>query len=276
MKDINITIVNWKMRDDIDHCLEGLFADIKDSGLDIVTHIIDNSNNIDGIAEMLKAKYPQVVYYNPGRNMGFGAGHNYAQKLVPAKFYLALNPDIEFVPNTDTIKKLLAFFDEYNQVAVLSPRVLNFDGTLQYSCLRFPKFFDPIIRRLNLNKKFKFLQKRVDKYLMVDFDHTKIAPIDFLTGAFLLVKKEFIDQFGLFDERFFMYFEDCDLCRKAWANGYKVYYDADVVVKHKLRRQSADGSPLTAVFLNPVARMHIKSWLKYFHKWGIKNKHYGV
>jgi hypothetical protein len=264
------------MKDDIDRCLASFFRDAEESGLDVIVHIIDSSNNCDGVREMLEQKYPQVVYFNPGKNVGFGNGHNYAHKLVPAKYYLALNPDVELFPGTQSLKNLLDFFNKHNRVGIVAPKLLNLDDTLQFSCLRFPGLFDPIIRRLGLDKRFSYFKKRIDKYLMVDFDHNKTVAVDWVVGAFILMRDDLIQKIGLFDPRFFVYFEDCDLCRRVWEAGYQVYYDAEVMMKHRHRRESADGSQILAVFKNPTARVHIKSWLQYFGKWGVKNKHYGV
>ena len=90
MRDINIVIVNWKMKNDIDRCLGSLFADAKDGGLDIIVHIIDNSRNADGVKELLE-KYVGVKYIDPGGNIGFGKAQNLGFKSAEAKFYLALN-----------------------------------------------------------------------------------------------------------------------------------------------------------------------------------------
>ena len=202
MKDINITIVNWKMKDDIDRCLVSLFQDVKESELDVVVHVVDNSGNQDGIKEMLEEKYSQVEYHNIGKNFGFARAQNLGLGMTEAKFYLALNPDCEFKPNSKTLRKLVDFLNNNEKAGIVGPKLLNEDGSVQESCMRFTKFFDVIYRRLNLHKK------RVDYYLMRDFDHNQTVKVDCMIGAFLMIKKELVDKIGLFDERFFMYFED--------------------------------------------------------------------
>ncbi|MFW5888496.1 MAG: glycosyltransferase family 2 protein [Patescibacteria group bacterium] len=275
MHDINIAIVNWKAKQEIDICLESLFEDIKGSGLQAVVHVVDNSQNADGIKELLKEKYPGVRYIDPGGNIGFGKAQNLAFQKEEARFYLSLNPDIEFLPGRSTIKRMLEFLHKNKKVGLVAPKLLNPDKSIQYSCCRFPGFLDQIARRLDFEKKSKYFKKRVDHYLMKDFDHEQTVPVDWVIGSFMLIKKEAADQVGFFDDRFFMYFEDCDWCRRVWEKGYQIYYIHDTSVIHAHHRDSADGSPIRSLFKNPIARVHLKSWLKYFWKWGIRRKPYG-
>ncbi|MEK7203308.1 MAG: glycosyltransferase [Patescibacteria group bacterium] len=276
MLDINIVIVNWKMKQDIDRCLDSLFAEIKNSQLDILIQIVDNSGNSDGIKEMLYNKYPQVKYLDAGKNLGFGKAQNLGFAKEPAKFYLALNPDIIFIPKERTLEKMIQFMNNNPKVGITGPKLLNLDNTIQYSCNRFPALFDQIIRRLNLDKKFSYCKKRVDYYLMRDFNHNQTIKVDWLMGSFILARKEMVEQIGFFDDRYFMYFEDCDWCRRAWQANWQVFYLTNVVAWHSHRRESVDASPWVSLFKNPVARIHIKSWMKYFFKWGLEKTHYGA
>jgi len=273
MFDINIAIVNWKNKDDISVCLKSLFKDIQASNLQIVVHIIDNSQNADGIKEFLAKKYPNVEtghchvhYIDPGANIGFGKANNLAFQKEKAKYYLALNPDIEFIEK-NTIKKLINFLQKNPKVGIVAPKLLNLDGSIQNSCYRFPQLFDQFYRRFNID--IKYFQRKVDKYLMRDFDHAKNIPVNWIMGSFMLVKAEVTEKIGFFDDRFFMYFEDCDWCRRAWQAEYKVYYFADVTVKHRHRRDSAKGNNFLSFLTNPITRIHLQSWVKYFWKWGI-------
>lgn len=276
MHDINIVIINFKMKDDIDKCLASLFNDIKDSGLTVAVRVIDNSSNSDGIEQMLEQKYPSVKYYNPGINLGFGKAHNLGFGKARARFYLALNPDIIFISGERTLERMVKFLDDNPKAGLVGPKLLNLDGTIQNSCYRFPALFDQIIRRLNLDNKFFWRGKRVNYYLMKDFDHNRTVKVDWLMGAFILAKKELADEIGFFDDRYFMYFEDCDWSRRAWRAGWQVFYFAGIAVRHGHRRETAKASPWIALLNNRIARIHFQSWLKYFAKWGIKKEHYGV
>ena len=275
MKDINVTIVNWKTRDDVDRCLASLFQDALDSEIDIVVHVVDNSNNCDNTEEMLREKYPQVAYLNSKKNLGFAKGQNLGLKMVEAKYYLALNPDCEFQPGTKILRRVVDFFEKNEKIGIVAPKLLNEDGSVQDSCLRFLKFLDPIYRRFNCDSKSKRIKKRIDYYLMKDFDHNSTAKVDWLIGAFLMIRKEVFDKLNGFDEGFFMYFEDCDLCRRAWLSEYEVWYLGDLTLSHRHKRDSAQGSQFVAIFKNPLTRKHTRSWLKYFWKYKFKKAHFG-
>ena len=273
--DINITIVNYKNKDDLSVCLKSLFSDIKNSNLKIIVHIVDNSQNVDGIKEFLNINYPveteryPVHYIDPGDNIGFGKANNLGFGKAKAKFYLALNPDIEFT-ETHTLKKMIDFLNKNAKIGIVGPKLLNLDGSIQNSCYRFPKLFDQFYRRLNF--KIKYFQRKVDNYLMGDFNHNKNIPVDWIMGAFMLAKSELTDKIGFFDDRFFMYFEDCDWCRRIKQAGYQVYYLSNIIARHRHKRDSAqDKHPFLSILTNPMSRIHLKSWLKYFLKWNFIN-----
>lgn len=276
MVDINAVIVNWKMKEDIDKCLDSFFNDLGEGRLKAVVHVVDNSRNSDGIKEMIREKYPEVEYIDPGGNIGFGKAQNLGFARHRASFYLALNPDCEFPSGERVLERMVGSMQEDPEMGMAGPKLLNLDGSLQYSCCRFPAFLDQIGRRLGWDKRSKRFRKRVDHYLMRDFDHERTVPVDWIMGSFMLVKREVAEKVGFFDDRFFMYFEDCDWCRRVWRAGWKVYYLHDIRVKHGHRRDSAESRAWKSILTNPITRVHIKSWLKYFWKWGLRKEHYGV
>ncbi len=270
MHDINITIVNWKMKDDIKKCLETLYQDIAGSGIKTIIHVVDNSGNTDGIKQMLEENFPEVKYIDAGGNIGFGKAQNLGLKSATAEYYLPLNPDIEFIRGEKVFEKLINFMRNNPDAGIIAPKLLNPDNSIQESCYRFPSFFAQISRRLGFNKK------AVDYYLMRDFDHCSTVAVDWVMGSFMFVRAELVEKIGFFDDRYFMYFEDCDWCRRTWLSEKKVYYMPGASVKHAHKRDSAAMSPVLAVFKNKTARIHIKSWLKYFLKWGVRKAHYGI
>jgi len=275
MFDINITIVNYKMREDIEKCLQTLYLDIEDSSLNIVVHVVDNSQNEDGIKDFLKENFSQVVYIDLGGNKGFGRAQNTGFKKEKAKYYLPLNPDIEFTDKQNTIDSMFQYMESNKDIGILGPKTLNLDGSIQYTCNRYFDFFDQIARRLKLDQKLKYFKKKVDRYLMKDFSHDRTVNVDWVIGSFMLLRGEVAEELDFFDDRFFMYFEDCDLCRRTWRKGFRVVYKHDVLVTHGHRRDSANKSPLISIFTNKVTRIHLKSWIQYFLKWGLKKDKFG-
>ncbi len=269
MVDINIVIVNYKMRDDIERCLKTLIKCFNND-LSIIVNIVDNSQNQDNIKEIFKNLPKNINYLDAGGNKGFGFSQNLGMKRTKAKYYFVLNPDVIF-EDENTLVALYDYMEKNLDVGMCGPKLLNFDGSLQYSCFRFPKFFDKPAKQLELDKKFKIFKKRVDYFMMKDFDHNKEICVDWIMGSAMFVRDKAIEDVGFFDERFFMYFEDCDWCRRMWDFGWKVKYVPSIVIKHKHRRDSAKIPGLiSSIIKNPITRIHIKSWLKYFFKWGFK------
>ncbi len=273
--DINIVIVNYKTKDDVDICLSSVFRELKNSDLRVVVHVVDNSANVDNIKRVIENKYPKVRYVDNGGNLGFGAAQNIGLKKERARYYLVLNPDVEFIEGQNILKRMIDFMEGNNQVGIAGPKNLNIDGSVQLSCSRNFGFFDQIFRRLGLDMKNDYFKKKVDRYLMKDFDHNKTVNVDWVIGSFMFIRASALENIGYFDDRFFMYFEDCDLCRRSWEAGLEVRYVHNILVKHKHKRDSAEEHALFSILTNNVTRIHLMSWIKYTLKWGPRKKHFG-
>lgn len=274
MVDISIVIVNYKMREDIDVCLSSVFRELGETDLKIAIHVVDNSQNVDGVKEMIEGKYSRVQYIDSGGNIGFGAAQNIGLKKEKAKYYLILNPDVEFIEGQNTLVRMVKFMEANKEVGIAGPKNLNIDGSVQLSCARNFGIFDQIARRLELDKKSKYFKRKVDSYLMRDFAHNRTIDVDWIIGSFMFVRNELFEKIGYFDDRFFMYFEDCDICRRSWEAKFRVKYIHDIIVKHKHKRDSAGEHPFISPLVNRVTRIHLKSWFKYTLKWGLKKKRF--
>lgn len=268
MYDIVTVTVNYKMRDKILAMLTSLFRDIAGSALKVQPVIVDNASG-DGIKEALTQEFgDRVVFIDAGANVGFGRGNNLGLKQFDAKYYFIANPDLVFLESQPrTIERLYQFMEEHPKVGIVAPQLVLPAGAVQPSCMRFPRFLDQPAYRLGLQKKYDFARRRVEHLHMKDFDHTRTQPIDWATGAALFVRGAWAKQVGFFDERYFMYFEDTDLCRTFWSRGLPVYYKGDIVIQHGHERASARVPGLKSVLLNPLTRIHIASLIKYSLKW---------
>ena len=212
--------------------------------------------------------HPIVIYLDAGGNAGFAHGNNLALKQLDAKYYFVANPDLVFLKDQPrTMERLYDFMEEHPKVGIVAPRLMLLSGETQPSCMRFPKFLDQPIHRLGLQKKYDWARRRVEHLHMKDFDHRKTQPIDWATGAALFVRGKWGKKVGFFDERYFMYFEDTDLCRTFWSRGWPVYFKGDVAIQHGHERASAKVPGLKSVLMNPLTRVHIKSLLQYAWKW---------
>jgi len=266
--DISIIIVNYKSKGLALNCVKSILeADFGDLRYEII--VVDN-NSGDALGEILAWQYPQVKFIQNKKNLGMGAGNNVGIKKAQGDYVVVMNPDT--LAFKDTFTRLFDYMEINKEVGVVGPRQLNPDKTIQDSCYCWPSLLTPIYRRTPLGN-FKFAQKDIDRYLMKDFDHKRESEVDWLLGSFLFCRKEALDQAGLFDERFFLYFEDTDLCQRFWQKGRKVIYYPQSQIIHNHVRASAE-EPWYKFFWNRAARHHVISWIKYLNKWGITSTNY--
>lgn len=196
------------------------------------------------------------------KNLGFGGGNNLGAKNAHGKYILILNPDI-FV-NEDSVQKMVDYMEKHHDVGILGPKLVYPDGTVQDSCRRNMKFSDLIVKRTFLRRLPGF-KKRVDKYTMEDFNHRDVKEVDLLVGACFLMPRKIYEQIGGFDERYFLFMEDFDLCREVKALGKKVVYFPEVEVTHNHKRLS--GGNIFTLLQKKVFWIHLQSAAKYFWKW---------
>lgn len=257
--DLSIIVVNYKSKEKTKKCLESiLLADF--SGLDWELLLVENNSGDD--LEDLVVGFDKFKLIKSEKNLGMGGGNNLGIRASQGEFLLILNPDTELEPSA--IKILFDYIKKNEDVFIVGPKLLNPDLSLQYSCAHFPRPWTPIFRRTFIGRFFK---RHIDWFLMKDFDHQSVREVDWLMGSCLLIRKK---DFAGFDERFFMYFEDIDVCRRVWHFNKKVVYHPEAKVIHHHARQSAKKPWYLGIFKNKLTREHIKSWWKYFFKWGFK------
>jgi len=254
--DISIIIVNYKSKDKLIACLDSI-AKTNFGGVNYETIVVDNNSGDD----LVDLNYSNLKIVVSSDNLGMGAGNNLGIKNSSGEYILISNPDIIFEP--DTILKLYNYFKADKTIGLIGPKLINPDGSLQYSCICFPKLYIPLLRRTGIGS---FFSSTLDHYLMKHTDHNQIQKVDWLLGACFMVRRSEIKD-KLFDERYFMYFEDVDLCRQINNRGQQVIYYPVVKVIHNHARQSAGLPWYKALFKDKIAREHLKSAFRYFHKW---------
>ncbi|MFH0988004.1 MAG: glycosyltransferase family 2 protein [Parcubacteria group bacterium] len=258
--DLSIVILNYNSRGLVKNCIKSILESAINREYEII--VVDN-NSRENIEQMLKENFPRVKLICHQKNIGFGSGTNVGIREAVGQHVLVINPDIFVLPNA--IAQLVDYAETNKGVGLVGPRLLNPDRTLQKNCYRWHRVWTPIFRRTFL--EFLPLAKReLARFLMDDWDHASTREVDWIQGSCLLIPKKVLDTVGLFDERFFMYFEDTDLCRRIKRAGLKNVYLADAEVIHLHRRQSADGGLLRSLF-NRLTWIHGVSWLKYMYKW---------
>jgi hypothetical protein len=268
--DLSIIIVNYKSRAKLLNCLASLAttlpADLKQEII-----VVDNASG-DDLSD-LTAQYPGLQLVISASNLGMGGGNNLGLDIASGDYILVLNPDTVVKPAA--VSTLLDYLKNNPQVGLVGPKLLYPDGSLQYSCSRFPEFFMPILRRTFLGEYFKASR---DSFMMTGFNHQEIKEVDWLMGSCLMFRRHLAlpdgSRFPLrFDERYFMYFEDTDIGRTVWTKGFKVVYNPQAVITHDHQRESARHPWYIALLRDRITWIHIISWLKYFKKWGFKSYH---
>ncbi|WP_321492494.1 glycosyltransferase family 2 protein [uncultured Desulfobacter sp.] len=263
--DLSIVILNYKQMNFIISCLKSITESnffIRGRELDFEVIVVDNNSN-DDIGKFLICQYPEVKFIQNKKNIGMGAGNNIGIKEATGDYIVVMNPDT--IVFEDTFKQLYCFMEENKHVGVVGPKQLNTDKTIQNSCYRWPKPLIPIYRRTPIGN-IKFARREIDRYLMKDFDHESCQSVDWLLGSFLFMRAAAIERIGAFDERFFMYFEDTDLCQRFWKFNWKVIYYPEAVILHNHNRHSAQTAWYN-FFSNKASMIHILSWVKYLLKW---------
>lgn len=250
MYDLTISIVTYQEFKLLDQAIESCL----NTDLAVKLYIIDNSDT-----DYIKAfcQDSRIEYIFTGKNIGYGAGNNIALQRVinSSKYHLVLNPDVYFP--SYTLEKLYTFMEKNSNVGLVMPTIFNMDGTVQYLCKLLPNPFDLFLRRffpmaILKNKRNKRFELRFTNY-------NNIMDISFLSGCFMFLRTEVFNQVGIFDERFFMYMEDLDFCRRI-QKFYRTVYYPSVYVYH----QNGKGSYQNGRLL----KHHILSAIRYFNKWG--------
>jgi len=224
--------------------------------LNVSLYVIDNSP--DDRARNLCTD-SRVRYIFNGRNLGFGAGHNIAMKasLSEARYHLVLNPDVYF--EGAVLEKLFRFACSRPDVGLVMPKVLNPDGSIQHLCKLLPTPSDLFIRRFLPQALKPLAEDRLARYEFRDQDYNSVLSVPVLSGCFMLMNCATLSQVGVFDERYFMYLEDVDLCRRIHQSFETIYFP-EVAIYHRYKKGSYRSLRLLM--------HHIVSALRYFHKWG--------
>lgn len=217
---------------------------------------VDNCSS-DGTVDFLKANYPQVRIMQNTEPLGFGENNNKGVAIAKGDIIGIVNPDIVLIDNS--INNIINYLDT-NENSIVAPKLLNPDRSLQYSVRRFItlKYF---FSRVETKGKDSDESRTVGEYLCKNIDYNVIQPVDWALGAALFMKKDVYVKLGGFDQRYFLYMEDEDLCLRGWKMGIPtIYFPKTQMIHNHLRASSRIGKK---------AFCHIKSLIKFFLKHGV-------
>ena len=229
MVDIVVVIVNWNAREDLRQCLQSLYAAPKPS-LDFAVWVVDNASD-DGSVPMVQREFPQAnLIINP-ENVGFSKANNQVIRASKSRYVFLLNSDA--MVHAGALDALAAFADARPEAGILGPQVRNPDGSLQFSCRRFPNLGAGFFRNTYLGRLFPN-NRFARNYLMGDVDHARSRAVDWVSGCAMLIRRDLINTVGVLDERFFMFCEDVDICWRCWLSGQQVWYAPTATVTHAI------------------------------------------
>jgi GT2 family glycosyltransferase len=226
MPELCVSIVSYRTPDLLGECLAALAGER--AAVDLDVSVVDNAS-ADGSAELVETRFPWVRVIRNDRNVGFGCAHNQVLRKATAPYWLVLNSDA--APRPGALATLVAFMDAQPRVAVAGPKLRYADGSVQPSRRRFPTAVTLILESTQLQRFFP--NNAVLRHYYVD-DRSDDEPqdVDWLVGACLCMRAAAAREIGLFDERFFMYSEELDWCRRARAAGWRVSYVPSAEVAH--------------------------------------------
>jgi len=235
--------------------LEQAIRSFLNTSLRVKMVIVDNSPT-EELGPFCRTLGTEYLY--TGKNHGFGAAHNIAFKqFTNSKYHLVLNPDVQF--EHKVLGELVAFLDLNESVGLVMPQVVYPNGSPQKLCKRLPDPLDIIVRRLLPGFLQHLFRGRMSAFELCDMDMSKILSVPYLSGCFMLLRRKALQEVGLFDEQFFMYFEDIDLTRRIHKLYDTVYYPHTTIV-HRHEKGSYKSAWLLFCGLQSAVR--------YFNKWG--------
>ena len=223
---ISVVIVSYNTCEILKNCLDALYEHSK--GIDMEVFVVDNDSH-DGSANMVKNNFPSVLLLLNNQNFGFAAANNQAFVLARGKYIILLNPDAFIRPLS--LEKSVSFMDRTPRCGLCGGKIISPAGQLEPSARRFPSALSKLLALSGLRGKFS-QSAILNYYEFGGFAHDRPQEVDWVPGTFTIVRKKMLDEIGFFDERFFIYYEETDLCLRAKKAGWNIYFIPDASVTH--------------------------------------------
>lgn len=257
MTEITISLISVNQRHHLERLLPTLVPAAQLADAEIL--LVDNLCK-DGTSEFVKQQFPNVSVMQNPRETGYGGNHNLNSGRAQGKYFVIMNSDMAIVQQ-DGFVRLEQYMDQHPDVGILTPKILNEDGSIQGLNKRYPTLVDLFLRRFAPVFLQRLFQRRLDYYEMRDVGYERSYDVPFLSGCFMFCRTELVKSLGGFDPTYFLYFEDVDLCRRVQRTHRTVYFP-DVSVTHFWERSAHKNWVYTYYF--------IKSALRYFGRWGYR------
>lgn len=235
--DLSIIIVNYNVKHFLEQCLHSVLRSAKNCSTEII--VVDN-NSVDGSAQFIREKFPEINFIENKENLGFSKANNQAIKLAKGKYILLLNPDTLVEENT--FDKIIQFMESHPEAGALGVKMIDGKGKfLPESKRGLPTPWVAFYKMFGISKLFP-KSKKFGKYHLSYLNENKTHEVDVLAGAFMLLRKETLEKVGLLDETFFMYGEDIDLSYRITLGGFKNFYFPETTIIHYKGESTKKGS----------------------------------
>ena len=262
---ISIVIVDFFKAERVVHNVERILTQQGDFDTEVI--IIDNS--MDSGNQQILSQYKDTdnvtLIFNQ-QNNGYTRGSNQGAYLCNGDYLLFVNPDIEW-KSASILADIVAIYNRDPEVGIVGTRQINDDGSTPDTVRRFPNLIAQVVRRTSL-RNWPLLKGIAEYYEYVEFDYFKSANVDWLQSSFMAISREVWGKIGGFDNRYFIFMADPDICYKCWELGYKVHYESEIVVGADGLRCSDGG--FKDVFTNRILRFHIRDAFIYHFQYLLK------
>jgi len=251
---LSVLIVTYKSREEIRSCLDSVPRHL--SGAPIQVIVVENASG-DGVGEIVQSCYPWVTYLELPENAGFGRANNIAYEKASGEYILFLNPDT--IANEKVLTHCLQRLKTDPTIGMISPKLRMLDGEMDLACRRsIPTIWDGLCRALGMASKFPRV-KLFAGYNLTHLSDNGTYDVGAINGAFMMCSRRTLLRVGAFDEQFFMYGDDLDLCYRFTKSGYRVVYDGRVEMIHiKGASSSKDAEKMSKAVFSATKQFYLK------------------
>jgi GT2 family glycosyltransferase len=259
MPELSFVIPSWNAKKYLKRCIESIIINSGTYDREII--VVDNAST-DGSVELIEKQFNNVKLISNDVNLGFARACNIGLTKSRGRYIILMNSDVEITK--DSIERMVSFIDRHSDIGMLGPKIIGPNGNLQRSCMGFPTVWNTFCRALALDSLFPG-SKLFGRYLMTFWPHDSICDVDVINGCFWMVRREALTQVGLLDERYFIYAEDTDWCRRFWDAGWKVVYYPEAQAIHY---GGASSSNAPVRFYIEMLKANLQYWQKYHNRPG--------
>jgi len=266
--DCDVAVIMVSHNDLSEECLLSIQKARAQSSLNIQLVVIDNQSHTYHANEFVKPLVPDAIVLLRHGDFGYGRSCNRGTRELVAKYYFILNPDTVITDPT-LFETFVRDLETHPNTGIIAPKIVYPNDQQQETCRRFPKWFMPFVMRTNW-QNHGFGKTYLESFVMRDYDHAQKRNVDWVQGSAMFIPGDVWRTLDGFDDRYWLYFEDIDLCRRVHLLNKEVVYNPSVCIQHAYGKESATyKNNLMNILIKKESRSHIMSWIKYTLKWFI-------